>query len=73
MTNVALSWPNIKCRDMTSPAEIEQMARAIADLPNLEARRPLVEQYRAEHSDHVMKLVRKRARELLQRGKRYAG
>ena len=65
MTNVALTWPNVKCRDMTSPAEIESMAQAIADLPNGEARKPVVAEYKAAHSDHVMKLVRRRAEQLI--------
>ena len=63
--NVAEKWPAMKGIDLTSPAEIEAMAQRIADLPNGESRKPLVARYKAAHSDHVMRLVRRRAEQLI--------
>jgi len=65
MTNIARTWPACQHIDMTSPSEIEAMAQRIADLPNGEARKPLVAEYKTRHSTHVMNMVRKRAETLL--------
>lgn len=62
--NNADHWEATKHIDMTSPAEIERMAREAAGCESQQARHDYISQVTARHSAHVLRLVEKRAKEI---------